>query len=66
MDSVNLSAHPYSLLPALKEGFFADITFIASNGQKVFILSITCYTAGYKEVRNEIPLITSIAIDFHQ
>lgn len=41
MDSENLSAHPYSLLPALKEGFFADITFIASNSEKVFILSIT-------------------------
>ncbi|KAL9955418.1 hypothetical protein ACROYT_G036744 [Oculina patagonica] len=34
LDSDNLSRHPYSLLPALKEGFFTDITFIASNGEK--------------------------------
>ena len=37
MDSENLSSHPYTLLSALKEGFFNDITFIASNGEKVII-----------------------------
>ena len=35
MDSENLSHHPYSLLSALKEGFFTDITVTASNGEKV-------------------------------
>ncbi|KAL9955417.1 hypothetical protein ACROYT_G036741 [Oculina patagonica] len=34
VDSENLLHHPYSLLPALKEGFFSDITFISSNGEK--------------------------------
>lgn len=37
MDSENVSPHRYTLLPALKEGFFTDITFIASNGEKVII-----------------------------
>ena len=40
MDSQNLSSHPYSLLSALKESFFTDITFIASNGEKVIISDI--------------------------
>ncbi|KAJ7373532.1 hypothetical protein OS493_011132 [Desmophyllum pertusum] len=34
VDSENLSSCPYSLLSALQEGFFTDITFIASNGEK--------------------------------
>lgn len=37
VDSENLSSCPYTLLPALKEGYFTDITFIASNGEKVII-----------------------------
>ena len=40
MDSENLSSHPYTLLPALKEGFFSDITFIASNGEKVPVINV--------------------------
>ena len=40
MDSENLSSHPYTLLPALKESFFSDITFIASNGEKVINASL--------------------------
>ena len=35
MNSTNLSHGPYSLLSALKEGFFTDITLTASNGEKV-------------------------------
>lgn len=35
VDSENLSSHPYTLLPALKEGFFSDITFFANNGEKL-------------------------------
>ena len=42
MDSEDLSAHPYSLLTALKEGFFTDITFTASNGEKVFVVLLRC------------------------
>ena len=34
--SENLFSLPYTLLPALNEGFFTDITFTASNGEKVF------------------------------
>ncbi|KAK2569363.1 hypothetical protein P5673_006285 [Acropora cervicornis] len=30
----NLSCHPYTLLPALDEGFFTDITFVSSSGKK--------------------------------
>ena len=32
----NLSCHPYTLIPALDEGFFTDITFVSSSGKKVF------------------------------
>ena len=34
--SENLFSLSYTLLPALNEGFFTDITFTASNGEKVF------------------------------
>lgn len=40
VDSENLSSCPYTLLTALKEGYFTDITFIASNGEKVIIFYI--------------------------
>lgn len=30
----NLSCHPYTLIPALDEGFFTDITFVSSSGRK--------------------------------
>lgn len=30
---------PYSLLPALQEGFFSDITIKAGNGKKVYLCS---------------------------
>ena len=32
----NLLCHPYTLIPALDEGFFTDITFVSSRGKKVF------------------------------
>ena len=47
VDSENLSSHPYTLLSALKESFFSDITFIASNGEKVINASLIMFCCYY-------------------
>ena len=47
VDSENLSSHPYTLLPALKESFFSDITFTASNGEKVINASLIMFCCYY-------------------
>ena len=47
VDSENLSSRPYTLLPALKESFFSDITFIASNGEKVINASLIMFCCYY-------------------
>jgi len=65
VESEILSSHPYTLLSALSEGFFTDITLIASNGEKFLVHKtiLCCFFADVFTCDKIPPFLTHLSSD---